>query len=75
MIAETDSIRAKTSKKDSAVRESEIRKAASEALIQFVAENGAETARDTGGSLLVLDIMLYTEGGQPFSLTLVYTES
>lgn len=63
MIAETDNIRAKTSKKDSATRESEIRKAASEELLQFVAENGAETARDTGGSLLVLEIMLYAEGG------------
>ena len=66
VIAETDDVRAKTSKKDSAIRESEIRKAASEALLQFVAENGAEIARDTGGSLLVLEIMLYAEGG-PFS--------
>ena len=67
VIAETDGVRAKTSKKDSAIREGEIRKAASEGLLQFVAENGAETARDTGGSLLVLEIMLYAEGGQ-FSL-------
>jgi pumilio family protein 6 len=63
VIAETDGARSKTSKKDSAIRESEIRKAASEGLLQFVAENGAETARDTGGSLLVLEIMLYAEGG------------
>jgi hypothetical protein len=67
VIAETDGIRTKTSKKDSAVRESEIRKVASEGLLQFVAENGAETARDTGGSLLILEIMLYADGGQvPF---------
>ena len=64
VIAETDPIRAKTSKKDGAVRESEIRKAASEGLLQFVVEKGAETTRDTGGSLLILDIMLYAEGGQ-----------
>ncbi|KAF8443677.1 armadillo-type protein [Boletus edulis BED1] len=62
MIAETDRIRAKTSKKDSVARETEIRKAASEGLLQFVVENGAETARDTGGSLLVQEIMLYAEG-------------
>lgn len=64
VIAETDDIRAKTSKKDNAIRESEIRKVASEGLLQFVVENGAETARDTGGSLLILEIMLYAEGGQ-----------
>lgn len=68
VIAETDDVRAKTSKKDSTIRESEIRKAASEGLLQFVAENGAETARDTGGSLLVLEIMLYAEGGQIYFL-------
>ncbi|KAG8221634.1 armadillo-type protein [Butyriboletus roseoflavus] len=62
VIAETDGIRAKTSKKDSTIRESEIRKAASEGLLQFVTENGAEIARDTGASLLVLEIMLYAEG-------------
>lgn len=64
MIAETDGTRAKTSKKDSTTRESEIRTAASDGLLQFVAENGTETARDTSGSLLVLEIMLYAEGGQ-----------
>ncbi|KAH7890344.1 armadillo-type protein [Phlebopus sp. FC_14] len=62
VIAETDSIRAKTSKKDNAVREAEIRKAASEGLLKFVEEKGADIARDTGGSLVVLEIMLYTEG-------------
>ncbi|KAF9218484.1 ARM repeat-containing protein [Gyrodon lividus] len=62
VIAETDSVRAKTSKKDNTTREGEIRKAASEELLQFVAEKGAETARDTGGSLVVLEVMLYAEG-------------
>ncbi|KAF9235950.1 armadillo-type protein [Melanogaster broomeanus] len=68
VISETDSIRAQTSKKDSAVREGEIRKAASEGLLQFVAEQGAETARDTGGSLVVLEIMLYAEGDKSSAL-------
>jgi pumilio family protein 6 len=66
VIAETDDMRAKTSKKDNAVREEEIRKAASEGLLQFVAEKGAEIARDTGGSLVVLEIVLYAEGGRCF---------
>ncbi|KAH7908713.1 armadillo-type protein [Hygrophoropsis aurantiaca] len=61
-IAETDSIRATTSKKDNAIREAEIRKAASEGLLSFVEEHGVEVARDTGGSLVVLEIMLYAEG-------------
>ncbi|KIJ64088.1 hypothetical protein HYDPIDRAFT_91143 [Hydnomerulius pinastri MD-312] len=62
VIADTDPIRAKTSKKDSAIREGEIRKAASEELLKFVEEKGAEIARDTGGSLVVLEIMLCAEG-------------
>ncbi|KAI6038567.1 armadillo-type protein [Pisolithus marmoratus] len=62
IIAETDSIREKTSKKDSAVRSAEIRQAASPSLLKFVEEKGAEVARDPGGSLAILEIMLYTEG-------------
>lgn len=62
-LAETDAIRAKTSKKDEDVRRAEVRKAGSEELIAFVEENGDVTARDTGGCLVVVDIMLYAEGG------------
>jgi hypothetical protein len=68
IIAETDPIRAKTSKKSTVVREGEIRAAASEGLLKFVADNGAEAARDTGGSLVVLEIMLYADGGWCISL-------
>lgn len=68
IIAETDLIRGKTSKKSAAVREGEIRAAASEGLLKFVADNGAEAARDTGGSLVVLEIMLYADGGWCISL-------
>ncbi|KIJ15752.1 hypothetical protein PAXINDRAFT_114116 [Paxillus involutus ATCC 200175] len=68
VIAETDDMRAKTSKKDNAVREEEIRKAASEGLLQFVAEKGAEIARDTGGSLVVLEIVLYAEGDKSLAM-------
>ncbi|KAG1898767.1 armadillo-type protein [Suillus fuscotomentosus] len=62
IIADTDLIRSKTSKKSAVVREGEIRAAASEGLLKFVEDNGAEAARDTGGSLVVLEIMLYADG-------------
>ncbi|KAJ8592557.1 ARM repeat-containing protein [Rhizopogon salebrosus TDB-379] len=62
IIAETDSIRGKTSKKSADVREGEIRTAASEGLLKFIEDSGAEAARDTGGSLVVLEIMLYADG-------------
>jgi len=68
IIAETDSIRCKTSKKTADIREGEIRTAASEGLLKFIVDSGAEAARDTGGSLVVLDIMLYADGGWCISL-------
>ncbi|KAI9068880.1 ARM repeat-containing protein [Trametes sanguinea] len=61
-LAETNSVRAKTSKKDDALRAEEIRKAASDGLLQWIAESGAEVARDTGGSLVVIEVMLEAEG-------------
>jgi pumilio family protein 6 len=63
-LAETDAIKAQTSKKDDSVRAAEIRKAASEPLLEFVARHGKEVVLDTGGSLLVLEIMLQTDGDQ-----------
>ncbi|KAI6026552.1 armadillo-type protein [Pisolithus microcarpus] len=69
VIAETDSIREKTSKKDSDVRSAEIRQAASPSLLKFVEEKGAEVARDTGGSLAVLEIMLYAEGDKSAAIS------
>jgi pumilio family protein 6 len=62
-LSETDPIRAKTSKKDDDVRAAEIRRAASERLLEFIAQHGQSVAKDTGGSLLVTEIMLQTEGG------------
>ncbi|KAI0827208.1 ARM repeat-containing protein [Trametes gibbosa] len=61
-LAETDAIRAKTSKKDAALRASEIRKTASDGLLQWIANSGADVARDPGGSLIVCEIMLEAEG-------------
>lgn len=62
-LAETDLIRAKTSKKDDAVRTSEIRKAASEGLLSWIAQSGTDISRDPGGSLVVLEVMLEADGG------------
>jgi len=65
-LAETDATKAQTSKKDDSVRAAEIRKAASESLLEFVAKHGKEAAMDTGGSLLVVEIMLQADGGTYF---------
>lgn len=64
-LAETDPIRAQTSKKDPSVREEEVRQAASGPLLTLVSDPDRldEFIRDPGGSLLVLEIMLYAEGG------------
>lgn len=59
-------MRGRTSKKDTGVREEEIRKAASEGLLEFVSNEGATVARETGGSLVIGEIMLYAEGGKDF---------
>jgi pumilio homology domain family member 6 len=69
-IAETDGVRdgvegqEGTSKKDAEVRRREVREAASEELIKGVVVEGGEVWRDPGGSLVVGDVMLYTEGGK-----------
>ena len=65
-LGETDPVRAKTSKKDNDLRISEIRKAASEGLLAWIAEKGADVSRDTGGSLVVCEVMLEGEGGTYF---------
>lgn len=62
-LSETDEIRARTSKKTPEVREGEVRKFASEALLEWVEEKGATIAREPGGSLVVTEIMLFAEGG------------
>lgn len=69
-LAETDEVKTRTSKKDTSVREEEVRKAASEGLLDFVSNEGATVARDTGGSLVVAEIMLYADGGKKRSSAL-----
>jgi len=63
-LAEMDEIRIHTSKKDALVRAEEVKKAASEGLLDFVKREGANMARETGGSLVVAEVMLYAEGGE-----------
>ncbi|KAF4607476.1 pumilio domain member 6 [Pleurotus pulmonarius] len=62
LLAETDEIRALTSKKEADVREAEIREAASESLISWVTTNAADIAREPGGSLVLAEIMLCAAG-------------
>ena len=62
-LAATDEIRSKTSKKSPKSREEEVRKAASEDLIQWVEKSGEVLIRDPSGSLVVGEVMLYAEGG------------
>lgn len=59
------------SKKESAVREDEIRKAGSQGLIEWVVKDGGKLANQTGGSLAVGEIMLYADGGECSSI-LIY---
>ncbi|KAI0281835.1 armadillo-type protein [Russula aff. rugulosa BPL654] len=61
-ISETDSLRALTSKKSSDVRATEICSAASSELLSWVMRDGAEVSRETGGSLVITEIMLEAHG-------------
>jgi pumilio family protein 6 len=77
-ISETDSLRALTSKKSSDVRAAEICSAASPELLSWVVRDGAEVSRETGGSLVITEIMLEAHGGKSAPLTsinLVVTQS
>lgn len=74
-LSETDGVRARTSKKDSNIREDEVRKAASDALLEFVVEEGVSVSRETGGSLVVAEIMLYADGGQSFPAACLISDS
>ncbi len=64
-IAETDRVRELTSTKTEDTRRDEIRRAASEPMLAFLAEEGRaeEMLRDPGGSLLVTEVMLYANTG------------
>ncbi|KAI0251069.1 ARM repeat-containing protein [Lactifluus subvellereus] len=61
-ISETDSLRTLTSKKSSDVRAAEICAAASSELLSWVVRDGAEVSRETGGSLVITEVMLEAHG-------------
>ncbi|KAI9464766.1 armadillo-type protein [Russula earlei] len=61
-ICETDSLRVHTSKKSGDVRIAEICSAASSDLVSWVVRDGAEVSRETGGSLVITEIMLEAHG-------------
>ena len=63
LMEETDAIRDQTSKKPAALREEEVRKAASPDLVSWIAEKGESVVKETGGCLVITEIMLYAEGG------------
>lgn len=63
-LAETDTIRARTSKKSAESREEEVRRAASEELITWVEESGETLIREPTGCLIVAEILLYGAGGE-----------
>lgn len=67
-LAETDFVRAQTSKKDPSIRAEELRIAASEELVSWVAKEGATVANDTGGSLVITEVMLTAGGGEYLSI-------
>ncbi|KAF8625336.1 hypothetical protein AX17_006878 [Amanita inopinata Kibby_2008] len=62
LLAETDTIRDRTSKKPVDVREEEVKKAASPDLVSWVTETGESTVKETGGCLVIAEIMLYADG-------------
>ncbi|EPQ51495.1 ARM repeat-containing protein [Gloeophyllum trabeum ATCC 11539] len=62
LLAETDALKAGTSKKDDQTRREEVRKAASEGLLDWIARSGKDVVRDPGGSLVVSETMLSAEG-------------
>lgn len=66
-LAETDAIRARTSKKSPESREEEVRKAASEELVNWVLESGEQLIREPTGCLVVAEVLLYGEGGTHFT--------
>ncbi|TFY55210.1 hypothetical protein EVG20_g9404, partial [Dentipellis fragilis] len=64
-LAETDTLREKTSKKDPEARAQEVRAAVSPDLVSWIAREGAAVSRDTGGSLVVTEVMLEADGDKP----------
>ncbi len=74
-ISEMDGLRVHTSKKSSDIRTAEICAAASPELLSWIVSEGAEVSRDTGGSLVITEIMLEAHGGESLLMLAVSSES
>ncbi|KAG6889216.1 hypothetical protein C0992_006026 [Termitomyces sp. T32_za158] len=62
LLAETDEVRSRTSKKEPEAREEEVRKYASEALLSWLEQNTEDIIKEPGGSLVAAEIMLFADG-------------
>src|SRR5258705_7099315 len=62
-LEETDTIRARTSKKSKEAREEEVRSAASGELIWWVEKEGGKVVKNASGCLVLAEVMLYADGG------------
>ncbi|TFY80642.1 hypothetical protein EWM64_g3375 [Hericium alpestre] len=67
-LAEMDAIREHTSKKETDVRAAEVRAAVSPDLLAWLEREGAEVSRETGGSLVVAEVMLEANGDKTASM-------
>lgn len=63
-IAETDEILMKTSKKAVDVRMKELKTGASPKLLEFIGDEAERLLADPAASLVLVDVMLHTEGGK-----------
>ncbi|KAF3291129.1 pumilio domain member 6 [Orbilia oligospora] len=62
LLAEIDTIRAQTSKKDPKIRQQELRKALSPALLKSVATNAADLATTPLGCQFASEVIIFAEG-------------
>lgn len=63
-LADTDEARSRTSKKDPAVRQQEVRVGASEPLFEWLQSDCEKVVRDPGGSLVAAELFLFGDGGE-----------
>ena len=63
LMEETDAMRDQTSKKPAALRQDEVRKAASPDLVAWIKDKGESVVTETGACLVIAEIMLYADGG------------
>ncbi|KAH7106506.1 ARM repeat-containing protein [Auriculariales sp. MPI-PUGE-AT-0066] len=70
-LANTDSAKARTSKKDDAVRQDELRAAASPGLLDWATRTAGEAVKDTTLAPLLLEILLEADGDKEAAIAAV----